>query len=186
LAPGNPSLAKTWNITVDYDWAGGFLLPGSFAYNPTTNTYSHLAIELLGGYPGTFENLTASTVSNYCATCTDFVFTKSAGGTASSLGTEFTFDVNGVEVAFSELFFSFESPLSGQNPIGFSWRWSGMDCFRACDTIDFEEDSENDFGTGFVTPTPLPGALPMFVTGISALGLLGWHTKRSRRVLGAA
>jgi hypothetical protein len=26
--------------------------------------------------------------------------------------------------------------------------------------------------------TPVPAALPLFVTGLGALGLLGWHRKR--------
>jgi hypothetical protein len=29
-----------------------------------------------------------------------------------------------------------------------------------------------------LTPTPLPAALPLFVTGIGGLGLLGWRRKR--------
>jgi hypothetical protein len=36
--------------------------------------------------------------------------------------------------------------------------------------------------------TPLPDALPLFATGLGALGLLGWRRKRKARVslLGAA
>jgi hypothetical protein len=37
-----------------------------------------------------------------------------------------------------------------------------------------------DFGT--VTLTPLPAALPLFATGLGALGLLGWRRKRKARV----
>jgi hypothetical protein len=33
-------------------------------------------------------------------------------------------------------------------------------------------------GTFTVTPTPLPAALPLFATGLGALGLLGWRRKR--------
>jgi hypothetical protein len=32
--------------------------------------------------------------------------------------------------------------------------------------------------SGSLTATPLPAALPLFATGLGALGLLGWHTKR--------
>jgi hypothetical protein len=49
-------------------------------------------------------------------------------------------------------------------------------------------DSEVDFGgnawtfiTGELTvtqTTPLPAALPLFATGLGALGLLGWRRKR--------
>jgi hypothetical protein len=34
--------------------------------------------------------------------------------------------------------------------------------------------------TGFGDPTPLPGALPLFATGLGALGLLGWRRKRKQ------
>jgi hypothetical protein len=36
------------------------------------------------------------------------------------------------------------------------------------------------FGTD-VTQTPLPAALPLFATGLAALGLLGWRRKRGGR-----
>ena len=34
--------------------------------------------------------------------------------------------------------------------------------------------------TGGVEPTPLPAALPLFATGLGALGLLGWRRKRKQ------
>ena len=33
-------------------------------------------------------------------------------------------------------------------------------------------------GSSIIPTTPLPGALPLFATGLSALGLLGWRRKR--------
>jgi hypothetical protein len=46
--------------------------------------------------------------------------------------------------------------------------------------------SDNYSFTGTLTadPTPLPAALPLFVTGIGGLGLLGWRRKREGVVLG--
>ena len=35
------------------------------------------------------------------------------------------------------------------------------------------------------TPTPLPAALPLFATGLGALGLLGWRRKRKGAALAA-
>ena len=37
-----------------------------------------------------------------------------------------------------------------------------------------------------INPTPLPAALPLFATGLSALGLLGWRRKRKATALAAA
>jgi len=34
-----------------------------------------------------------------------------------------------------------------------------------------------------VTQTPLPAALPLFATGLGALGLLGWHRKRKAQAV---
>ena len=36
----------------------------------------------------------------------------------------------------------------------------------------------NDPGTWTVSQTPLPAALPLFATGLGAMGLLGWRKKR--------
>jgi hypothetical protein len=43
-------------------------------------------------------------------------------------------------------------------------------------------------GVATFTATPLPAALPLFATGLGALGLVGWRRKRKARVslLGAA
>jgi hypothetical protein len=35
-----------------------------------------------------------------------------------------------------------------------------------------------DITTSSVVTTPLPAALPLFATGLGALGLLGWRRKR--------
>jgi len=51
-----------------------------------------------------------------------------------------------------------------------------------------------EFNTGFtnisvvaaVNPVPLPAALPLFVTGLGALGLLGWRRKRKNVAANAA
>ena len=43
---------------------------------------------------------------------------------------------------------------------------------RFTDFLHFSGTIEN------ITPTPLPAALPLFATGLGALGLLGWRRKR--------
>jgi hypothetical protein len=37
-----------------------------------------------------------------------------------------------------------------------------------------------------IPPTPLPAALPLFATGLGALGLLGWRRKRKGAAVAAA
>jgi hypothetical protein len=39
-----------------------------------------------------------------------------------------------------------------------------------------------DNGVGF-TQTPIPAALPLFATGLGALGLLGWRRKRKAQAV---
>jgi hypothetical protein len=41
------------------------------------------------------------------------------------------------------------------------------------------------FGNGSVAATPLPAALPLFATGLGALGLLGWRRKRKGAAIAA-
>jgi hypothetical protein len=36
-----------------------------------------------------------------------------------------------------------------------------------------------------VNPTPLPAALPLFATGLGALGLFGWRRKRTAQAVDA-
>jgi hypothetical protein len=43
-----------------------------------------------------------------------------------------------------------------------------------------------DFSVGGPIVTPLPGALPLFATGLGGLGLLGWRRKRQAAVMAAA
>jgi hypothetical protein len=43
----------------------------------------------------------------------------------------------------------------------------------------------SDLSFTLVTATPLPAALPLFATGLGALGLLGWRRKRKAAALAA-
>ena len=46
----------------------------------------------------------------------------------------------------------------------------------------FDVRTDGSFTTGAVV-TPLPGALPLFATGLGALGLLGWRRKRKAQAV---
>ncbi len=59
----------------------------------------------------------------------------------------------------------------GLIPGVYVWRWG--------------TDADQTFSLDIVTPTPLPAALPLFATGLGALGLLGWRRKRKAAALAA-
>ena len=54
---------------------------------------------------------------------------------------------------------------SPQKLTGFSYTQSGVNALW-------------DTNTGSVSVTPIPAALPLFATGIGAMGLIGWRRKR--------
>jgi hypothetical protein len=49
----------------------------------------------------------------------------------------------------------------------------------------FSNGSTDTFLTLTPLATPLPGALPLFATGLGALGLLGWRRKKKAAALAA-
>jgi hypothetical protein len=49
----------------------------------------------------------------------------------------------------------------------------------------FTDEGNQTLGTlitPFITPTPLPAALPLFATGIGVMGLLGWRRKKRKAI----
>ena len=58
--------------------------------------------------------------------------------------------------------------------------------FGAITRLSFDDNSTNG-GVGYATfafdATPLPGTLPLFATGLGALGLLGWRRKRKAQAV---
>jgi hypothetical protein len=69
--------------------------------------------------------------------------------------------------------------MLGITPGKNTWIWGGGEFADESFTIDVIAPT---------TTTPLPATLPLFATGLGALGLLGWRRKRKARVnlLGAA
>ena len=63
-----------------------------------------------------------------------------------------------------------------QQPSGYAGGTSFLK--RVTDPQFLAEIQDNGFQTFVDVSTPLPGALPLFATGLGALGLLGWRRKR--------
>jgi hypothetical protein len=45
-------------------------------------------------------------------------------------------------------------------------------------TWTWNPTADDSFVINVISPTPLPAALPLFATGLGAMGLLGWRRKR--------
>ena len=90
----------------------------------------------------------------------------------------------------NELFYPSSVQLSGggiafvAGGIDFEIFYFSLFPFSSYETIDsLYYQTEDDFSA---TPTPLPAALPLFATGIGAMGLLGWRRKRKNAGVTAA
>jgi hypothetical protein len=60
--------------------------------------------------------------------------------------------------------------------------------------VEFDSETQGYGGGSFTLPTisveyafitPLPATLPLFATGLGALGLLGWRRKRKAKPIAA-
>ena len=79
-------------------------------------------------------------------------------------------------------------PLPGAEPVSITWLVSGnmmtlqtfSDGTWCASTIQNCSDLGNN---GVWAATPLPATLPLFATGIGALGLLGWRRKRKAQAV---
>jgi hypothetical protein len=70
-----------------------------------------------------------------------------------------------------------------------TWRAWGRRGFLVCNAYACDESysviASSDL-IGTVGSTPLPAALPLFATGLGAIGLFGWRRKRKCAALEAA
>jgi len=87
---------------------------------------------------------------------------------------------DGSSLSGFKLFDSSVTPLVSAQWFVFAYgaSYSGADCFN-CSHHRPENFEPNPGFSGIATfSTPLPAALPLFATGLGALGLLGWRRKR--------
>ena len=76
------------------------------------------------------------------------------------------------------------------NPQDYIWSDGGPGCTPGCPASFIHSGNvaaNGTFGTWEIVPsaTPLPAALPLFATGLGALGLLGWRRKKKAAALAA-
>jgi PEP-CTERM motif-containing protein len=73
---------------------------------------------------------------------------------------------------------------NADNPIvggigGPSYECAGFSC-------NIADERNVDANAGFASATPLPAALPLFASGLGAMGLFGWRRKRKASSIAAA
>ena len=126
------------------------------------------------------------------------VTVNGASGTITNLNNIFSSFLVGSAVSASANGLSFDFSANGKFQI-----YNGSFEFFACGTgnlctpnndlqlvmfspnftdLDFPQDGQT---VQFASATPLPAALPLFASGLGALGLLGWRKKRKAAALAA-
>ena len=122
-----------------------------------------------------------------CLTCV--TFNTSPFTTASSPATLFTATQNGVSAVVSLASASFAPTFSGATLIGLTITGTGTMAFTGFDTTPLLTFilTANQAGTTFsasasaaASPVPVPGALPLFASGILGLWALGKRRKKQK------
>ena len=162
--------------------------------------WNHGAIGGIGTHSGTtiagdlfswdYDDSWGNTPSGYTnSACT---LGQSLCSKVGNFSVTFTAKISGGAFDGSPVFSVF-SPDS--NDTGGFLGWEGLDLFGVSESGFDQHSGSNstvngtlahiDIGTPPST-TPLPGALPLFASGLSALGLLGWRRKRKKTTATAA
>jgi hypothetical protein len=107
----------------------------------------------------------------------------------SATFTDFSTDASGVPLTWDVILFDYVMATGTENVI---------ETWNLFSTANFQQDEGNDgYGIGYganqsnagfwamSSSTPLPAALPLFATGLGALGLFGLHRKRKNAAIAA-
>ena len=158
-----------WTLTGVVFGDGG-KASGTFSIDSATGLLTAYDITTTGGTTLGGSVYDSATSSPSCQNCL--------------LSNSFILNISDLSFAIS---LSFSNPLTtpGVNPLVLSalsdvpsgsWECAGA----TCDPVRLAVSGVA------ISATPLPAALPLFATGIGALGLLGWRRKRKRAATVAA
>jgi hypothetical protein len=161
--------------------AGAAIAPGFFTLSESGSTFGGVW-SLVNNYNVTLTNLTINAgVGN---TVFD-ILAFPDGTTDSGLGEAFG-DLGGPTGSIIATYSKIVA-LTGFAPVGdlfaiLSVDFSGLDVGGIVSTSQllFVQDTDNLSLSGDLQTTPVPAALPLFVTGLGALGLMGWRRKRKQ------
>jgi hypothetical protein len=161
------SLGPAFAVTV-FDVSGTFTNPPSLGLSGT------LAIDTALGTV-TDSNLT---VTGYTSPQNIFTGVPDSAYAADPLSSEFF--VSFTNPSISILVLGIVTSEIPGSLVGFTGGFIGFGQF-----FDLSVGASYRF-LGTISPTPLPAALPLFATGLGALGLLGWRRKRKAAAIAAA
>jgi hypothetical protein len=165
---GNPPPAvSTWTVTSPADLVASYWAFGD----------SHVNIP-------NFPDQGASTIQSGVAAWIGFdpgasvgaqTYSGSTGGTLT-LGAGVTANIFALHWDSQEMVLVYDVSLSSFTISGLDQNLSGITAFNDCTDISCATAG------GHSTVTPVPGALPLFATGLGALGLLARRRKRKQTV----
>ena len=149
----------------------GVLAPANFVdWDIKLTVGATLTAELTGPLSGNNSTLgCCSSTAPVTASATDLTFAFGSGFT----GGLFDFGIApGTRLCYSD---SITVNCAGLG-IGIGWQISTGP--TTSDSTGIGPPADNVIATAAATATPLPATLPLFATGLGALGLLGWRRKR--------
>jgi hypothetical protein len=189
---------KSYAATVTFD--GGSLVGNVYTENG-------LQFALFGSVSFTTTTLTGNAL--HIDTSADVIITRVGGGNFSldnfqSLGGLFTGfygwvhstgphvgfhtggnNNNGSSGPLADVIISLPPLANTVFPVALDARWGNIntiDWCGYCVTSEFASGSIDNLNFS-IAQTPLPAALPLFATGLGAMGLLGWRRKRKAQAV---